>query len=178
MKTFICRILILAALTFGLSCQSSPAPKMDPVIHDPVIAKAGWKIGQVYRALKRGGVSNEAEGYFSLDTEIGNSRVAEAWRNPEYRSRYLAYKVVPGTLFQAVEVRYSRYSGCYSVWAVQLPANPVRGRIAIDMFSGEESPILRGVDRRTIFKRDPNYLVPVEMPMDSGNQTTNAIAAP
>ena len=176
MNTFFKTSLLLGLSMIAFSCESAPKPQAPSHWDDPAIAKAGWKQGQIYKTLKRGGVAQYGNGYYALNTENTNSRVAEAWRNPEYKNKYLAYKVAPGALFQAVEVRYSRYSGCYSVYAIQLPYSQNGNKIHINLFEGGKSAHVRG--RGLIVQRDPNYLVPVEMPMDSGIQTSNAMPAP
>lgn len=160
MKSIIATILILAALTFGLSCQSSPEPKKTSGVNDPVIAKAGWKIGQVYKTLKRGGVVKYGSGQLALNTENSNSMVEEAWQNPEYRNKLFAYKVEPGTLFQVIEVRH--FPAIYSVFAVQLPSSPKSKKISMGLFEGGSDTLIG--ENGFIIPRDPNYLVPVEMP--------------
>ncbi len=160
-------ILWLAALLLSVSCQSPSDPQPTAISNDPVIAKAGWKIGQVYKTLKRGGVVKYGSGQLALNTENSNSMVEEAWQNPEYRNKLFAYKVEPGTLFQVIEVRH--FPAIYSVFAVQLPSSPKSKRISMGLFEGGSETLIG--ENGFIIPRDPNYLVPVEMPTNLTKST-------
>lgn len=151
-------IIALAALL--AACQSSPEMETAEISQDPAVAEAGWKVGQVYKTVKRGGVTCLGGNSYCLNDEIGDARVRKSWQVPNYEDKWFAYKVPPGSLFQVTTIEYGTGIGGYMVSGVHLPDNPLGTSILMDTFG--QSDTIRSARGWWITARDANYLVPVE----------------
>lgn len=148
-------VLLLAA------CQSSPELETAQISQDPVVAEAGWKVGQVYKTVKRGGVTCLGGNYYCLNDEADDTRVRKSWQIPDYKDKWFAYKVPAGSLFQVTTLKYGDGIGAYLVKGVHVPDNPLGTSILMDTFGQPET--IWGPGRQWwITVRDANYLVPVE----------------
>ena len=131
-------------------------------VNHALVAKAGWKVGQVYKTMKPGGVIDSCR-LFYLEAPATNSYVETALSGSSQRPPTVQRIVPTGTLFQVVSIKTSgAFEYFQFVKARQITGTADPRIVDITFFRGKTfNEEVNGEEYGNMRKRDSAYLVPV-----------------
>ena len=137
-------------------------------VNHALVAKAGWKMGQVYKTIKPGGVVDHG-GFLSLVSPATNSFVETALGDSSRRPPTVERTVPVGTLFQVVSFETTGAFDYFQlVNARQITGTSDLRIVDITGFQGKLfNERVVGEEYGDMWKRDTAYLVPITAPQDA-----------
>ena len=143
------------------SCRSSTATYSQVIDYD-LVKRSGWKVGQVYKTTKPGGIVNES-GELYLYSPDDKSFIATAYEDYTKKADHVVQLTPPGTLFRLERIHSTGpVNFFHDAVAKQLNNSPLKGEVDISFFGYDVR--VRANSIGSMCARNPQYLVPVSSP--------------